>query len=116
MGIKSIILRSDPHQRAGTPDQSVISKKKTFLREKNVASLQALCGICGKTVTAFTVLSDGELKSLLDRNEEIMVLHVFADGSGNRLDHRWNLGGEEKRNLRKLIDIMVRDNKQRGQA
>jgi hypothetical protein len=53
---------------------------------------------------------------LLDRNEEIIVLHVFADGSGNRLDHRWNLGDEEKKNLRKLIDIMVRDNKQRGQA
>jgi hypothetical protein len=74
-----------------------------------MASLQALCSICEKTVTAFTLLSDNELKVLLDRNEEIIVLHHFGDEAGNRQKHRWSLGDKEKQNLRKLIDVMVRE-------
>ncbi|HXP41518.1 MAG TPA: hypothetical protein VN833_14735 [Candidatus Acidoferrales bacterium] len=73
-----------------------------------MASLQALCSICGKTVTAFTIVSDKEIKLLLDSNQEVVVRHVFADSSGNRLDHRWRLG-EETKNLRKLVDFMAGD-------
>jgi hypothetical protein len=73
-----------------------------------MASLQALCSICEKNVTAFTLLGDNELKVLLDRNEEIVVLHHFGD-EGNRQKHRWSLGDKEKQNLRKLIDVMVRE-------
>src|ERR1035437_2674863 len=76
--------------------------------EENMASLQALCSICGKTVTAFTIVSDKEIKLLLDSNQEVVVRHVFADGSGNRLDHRWSLG-EETKNLRKLVNFMAGD-------
>ncbi|HXO36445.1 MAG TPA: hypothetical protein VN901_29225 [Candidatus Acidoferrales bacterium] len=71
-----------------------------------MASLQALCSICGKTVTAFTTVSDKEIKLLLDSNQEVVVRHVFADGSGNRLDHQWRLG-EETKNLRKLVNFMA---------
>ena len=74
-----------------------------------MASLQALCSICEKTVTAFTVLSDKDLKPLLDRNEEIFVRHMSGDSSGNQLHHKWSLGDKEKQSLRKLIDFMVRD-------
>lgn len=74
-----------------------------------MASFQALCSICEKNVTAFTILSDIDLKPLLDRNEEILVQHMFGDDSGNRLKHRWSLGDKEKQNLRKLVDLMVRE-------
>lgn len=74
-----------------------------------MASLQALCTICEKNVTAFTILSDNDLKPLLDRNEEILVRHAFGDNSDNRLNHQWSLADKEKRNLRKLIDLMVRE-------
>ena len=47
-----------------------------------MASLQALCSICEKKVTAFTLLGDNDLGPLLDRNEEIIVRHVFHDGTG----------------------------------
>ena len=57
-------------------------------------------------MTAFTIVSDKEIKLLLDSNQEVVVRHVFADGSGNRLDHRWRLG-EETKNLRKLVDFMA---------
>jgi len=73
-----------------------------------MASLQALCSICGKTVTAFSIVSDKEIKLLLDSNQEVVVRHVFADGSGNRLEHRWSLG-EETKNLRKLVNFMAGD-------
>jgi len=73
-----------------------------------MASLQALCSICGKTVTAFSLVSDKEIKLLLDSNREVVVRHVFADGSGNRLEHRWSLG-EETKNLRKLVNFMAGD-------
>jgi hypothetical protein len=79
-----------------------------------MASLQAFCSICESTVTAFTILSDNNLKPLLDRNEEIMVLHIFGDDAGNRLNHRWSLGAKEKANLRKLIDVMVREKARLG--
>jgi hypothetical protein len=55
-----------------------------------------------------TIVSDKEIKLLLDSNQEVMVRHVFADGSGNRLDHRWSLG-EETKNLRKLVNFMAGD-------
>ena len=38
-----------------------------------MASLQALCSICGKTETAFTIVSDKEIKLLLDSNQEVVV-------------------------------------------
>ena len=61
-----------------------------------MASLQALCSICGKTVTAFSIVSDKEIKLLLDSNQEVVVRHVFADGSGNRQ----NTGGVSARRRR----------------
>jgi hypothetical protein len=79
-----------------------------------MASLQALCSICQKNVTAFTTLSDNDLKVRLDRNEEIVVLHHFGDESGNRLHHRWSLAENERKNLRKLIDVMVREKARLG--
>ncbi|MFZ0319364.1 MAG: hypothetical protein WAL56_09570 [Candidatus Sulfotelmatobacter sp.] len=79
-----------------------------------MASLEARCSICETNVTAFTLLSDNEIKLLLDRNEEITVIHHFGDESGNRLNHRWSLAEKEKQNLRKLIDIMAREKTRLG--
>jgi hypothetical protein len=79
-----------------------------------MASLHALCSICEKNVTAYTLLSDDKIKLLLDRNEEIVVLHHFGDESGNRLHHRWSLAENERKNLRKLIDVMVREKARLG--
>jgi hypothetical protein len=79
-----------------------------------MASLQALCSICEKKVTAFTLLGDNDLEPLLDRNEEIIVRHVFGDDSGNRLDHRWSLVGKEKEDLTKLIRLMAQEKKKLG--
>lgn len=79
-----------------------------------MASLQALCSICEKKVTAFTLLGDNDLQLLLDRNEEIIVRHVFGDGSGNQLDHRWSLVGKEKEDLTKLIRLMAQEKKRLG--
>ena len=79
-----------------------------------MASLHAVCSVCEKTVTAFTLLSDQDLKPLLDRNAEIIVLHHFGDDSGNRQNHRWSLGEKEKQNLRKLVDLMVREKARLG--
>jgi hypothetical protein len=76
-----------------------------------MASLQALCSICEKRVTAFTLLGDNDLELLLDRNGEIMVRHMLGDDSGNRLDHRWSLVGKEKENLTKLIKLMALEKK-----
>ena len=73
-----------------------------------MASLQALCSICGKTVTAFTLVSDQEIKRLLDSNQEVVVRHVFADSYGKHKDHQWSLG-EETKNLRKLVNFMAGD-------
>jgi hypothetical protein len=38
-----------------------------------------------------------------------MVRHAFGSDSDNRLNHQWSLGDKEKQNLRKLIDLMVRE-------
>ena len=79
-----------------------------------MASLQALCGICENKATAFTLLGDGDLQLVLDRNEEIIVRHVFGDDSGKRQDHRWSLVGKEKENLAKLIRLLAREKKRLG--
>jgi hypothetical protein len=88
--------------------QEVLDSPAPQNRRGKMASLQALCSICGKTVTAFSLVSDKEIKLLLDSNREVVVRHVFADGSGNRLEHRWSLG-EETKNLRKLVNFMAGD-------
>ena len=79
-----------------------------------MASLQALCTICEKRVTAFTLLGDNDLEPLLERNEKIMVGHVFKESPGKNLDHQWSLGDEETENLRKLIRFMAREKKRLG--
>lgn len=79
-----------------------------------MASLQALCSICERKVTAFTLLGDNDLELLLDRNEEIIVRHVFGDDSGKHLDHRWTLVGKEKENLAKLIRLIANEKKRHG--
>ncbi len=79
-----------------------------------MASLQALCSICEERVTAFTLLGDSDLELLLDRNQEIIVRHVFRDGSGKQLDHRWSLVGKEKEALGKLIRLMAQEKKRLG--
>jgi hypothetical protein len=79
-----------------------------------MASLQALCSICEKKVTAFTLLGDNDLEPLLDRNQEIIVRHVFGDESGKQLDHRWSLLGKEKEDLAKLIRLMAQEKKRLG--
>jgi len=79
-----------------------------------MASLQALCSICEKHVTAFTLFSDNEIKLQLDRNEDIMVVHHFGDESGHPLNHRWTLAEKERQNLRKLIEAMVREKARLG--
>ena len=79
-----------------------------------MASLQALCSICERKVTAFTLLGDNDLEPLLDRNEEIIVRHVFGDDSGKQLDHRWSLVGKEKEDLTKLIRLMAQEKKRHG--
>ncbi|MFZ0292893.1 MAG: hypothetical protein WAL52_04770 [Candidatus Sulfotelmatobacter sp.] len=79
-----------------------------------MASLQALCSICEKKVTAFTLLGDNDLGPLLDRNEEIIVRHVFHDGDGKSLDHRWSIVGKEKENLTKLIRLMAQEKRRLG--
>ena len=79
-----------------------------------MASLQAICTICEKTVTAFTLLGDNELELLLERDEKIMVRHFFGDGSGKDLNHQWSLVGKEKENLGKLIKFMAVEKKRLG--
>ena len=80
----------------------------------DMASLQALCSICEARVTAFTLLGDSDLELLLDRNQEIIVRHVFGDDSGKQLDHRWSLVGKEKEDLIKLIRLMAQEKKRLG--
>ena len=79
-----------------------------------MASLQALCTICEKRVTAFTLLGDNDLEPLLERREKIMVGHVFQESPGKSLDHQWSLGDEETEKLRKLIMLMAREKKRLG--
>jgi hypothetical protein len=76
-----------------------------------MASLQAICTICEKTVTAFTLMGDSELERVLERDEHVMVRHFFGDGSGKSLDHQWSLVGKEKENLGKLIKLMALEKK-----
>lgn len=42
-----------------------------------MASLQATCTVCEKTVTAFTLIGDSELEIVLERGEQIMVQHFL---------------------------------------
>jgi hypothetical protein len=51
---------------------------------------------------------------LLERNEKIMVGHVFQESPGKSLDHQWSLGDEETEKLRKLIQFMAREKKRLG--
>jgi hypothetical protein len=70
----------------------------------DMASLQAICSICEKTVTAFTLIGDSELELVLERDEPIMVRHFFGDGSGKSLDHRWT-GRQRERESREAHQI-----------
>lgn len=79
-----------------------------------MASLQAICTICEKTVTAFTLIGDSGLELVLERDELVMVRHFFGDGSGKSLDHQWGLVGKEKENLGKLIKLMALEKKRLG--
>ncbi len=74
----------------------------------------ALCSICEKKVTASTLLGDHDLESVLDRNEEIIVRHVFHDGDGKSLDHRWSIAGKEREDLGKLVRLMAEGKKRLG--
>jgi hypothetical protein len=49
-------------------------------------------------VTALPMLDNSELKSALDKNAEVKVMHIAPGG-----DHVWSLTDREKENLRKTI-------------
>jgi hypothetical protein len=59
-------------------------------------NVQAYCFKCEKTVTALSILADGEFWSAIEKDADIEVMHTADDG-----DHRWKLNKQEKENLRK---------------
>ena len=61
-------------------------------------TFQAFCPYCEKTVTTIPILDRDELKSALDRDREIHVMHPAETG-----DHEWRLNNYEKENLRNVI-------------
>lgn len=70
-----------------------------------MATFPAFCNICKKEVSAHTLLlSEDDLRSALDRNEEVSIGHpVYDDDNRTSADHIWNLSGEKKEDLRKLL-------------
>ena len=61
-------------------------------------TIRAYCPGCKKTVTALPMFNNRELKSALDRNADVRVMHIATEG-----DHIRSLNDQEKENLRKTI-------------
>lgn len=59
-------------------------------------NFQAYCFKCEKSVTAYSILDEGEFWSAMGKDEEIEVMHVAEDG-----DHRWKLNEHERGKLRR---------------
>jgi hypothetical protein len=57
----------------------------------------ALCPHCGKKVTAHTMLNGDDLRDALGSGSDVEVMHTAPP------DHRWNLSGDDKENLRNQI-------------
>ena len=68
-----------------------------------MATVQAFCNICESKVSADTILTDDALRQVLDRDENISVMHVFVDEDDSSADHIWRLSTQEKENLRKYL-------------
>lgn len=47
------------------------------------------CEKCQKTVTVFTALNEEELRSALNRNEDIQIYHLVGE------DHAWSISASE---------------------
>jgi hypothetical protein len=60
---------------------------------------QAYCPYCEKTVTAYTLLDEVDLKRALDSDRDVETMHTTY-GLG---DHQWKLIKQEKDNLRSTI-------------
>lgn len=58
-------------------------------------SFRAKCGICGQIVTAVPMLDREQLKEALAQNTQVQMMHTATQG-----DHVWNLGDQDKANLR----------------
>ena len=58
--------------------------------------IQAVCGVCNKTVEAKPLLSENELWLALNKGDEIEAMHL-----GDDPHHTWKLTGQDKENLRK---------------
>jgi hypothetical protein len=66
-----------------------------------MTKVSAHCPKCGKTVAAFTLLTDNELLAL-DDNSEVELMHTLVDTStGMGEDHRWRVRGQIAANARK---------------
>ena len=61
-----------------------------------MATIQAVCDKCQKTVDAQTLLKENELWLALNRGDEIEAMHMDRD-----VHHTWKLTGQDKENLRK---------------
>jgi hypothetical protein len=68
-----------------------------------MASFQAYCSACGKTVTVITGESDEELRATLPKGAAT-VFHVAPLTDGRSEDHRWELSEEEKTRLKRKLD------------
>jgi hypothetical protein len=61
-----------------------------------MATIQAVCDKCNKTVDATTLLKENELWEALNRGDEIEAMHL-----GDDVHHTWKLTGQDIDNLRK---------------
>jgi hypothetical protein len=61
-----------------------------------MATIQAVCDICKKTVDAKTVLSEDKLWEALNKGDEIEAMHLDDDDQ-----HLWKLSGKDKDSLRR---------------
>jgi hypothetical protein len=50
-----------------------------------------------------TILTDDALRQVLDRDEDISVMHLFVDEADSSADHISRLSTQEEENLRKYL-------------
>jgi hypothetical protein len=62
------------------------------------------CPFCKQEVTAATILKDFEVRSALNKQHHVEVIHTLSKPHTLGEDHRWKLSAEEKKNLRNTPD------------
>jgi hypothetical protein len=68
-----------------------------------MATVQAFCNICQSKMSVDTILTDDALRQVLDRDEDISVMHLFVDEDDSSADHISRLSTQEEENLRKYL-------------